>query len=1031
LQVCTTLITEPALLQLQKKAGGRYAAVVAAVCMLMFLAVGVTAQNRSNRGTEFWLGYGHNVLFTQGNPANSQTHVLYLSTETAATVTVSVNGTSWSRTVTIPANSVDFSIVLPKTGAEDARLRNEGLSTRGIHIKSTVPVVAYAHQYGSVSSAATMLMPVETFGYSYYSLNYTQVSNFPDSYSWFYAVAAEDHTKLEITPADSTEGGWLPGVTYTVTLQRGEIYNVFGKRTGGLTGKDLTGSKIVSVSGTDAQCHPVAVFSGSSRNTICNGNGGEVIQQQIFPANTWGTRYLTYYGKVSLGDPLTAPFLNLYRVAVRKPGTVVKRNGVPLTGLINNFYYEFSSTGGDYIESDEPVLVSQYMVSSNQCTGTTDPPMGDPEMIYLSPVEQGVKKAVFYHTRNQAIDLNHVNIITKAGGVSSLRIDGVAPSGAEVIPHPANPAYVVVIKRLAGAAAQHTITCDSTFIATVFGAGFYESYAYNTGTFVNNLNAYGSIQNTRNTAGTVDSFTCVNAPFTLTARLAYRVNSLTWELGKVPELNGAGTLTISNPQPVDSILLNSRKYFLYSCPVVLRLNRAGSIDIPITYSAPDIDACSNSEQAFLTVQVQPQPVIDFTVTGRLCANDTLQFSNRNPAGFTATEINWTFPGGITFSGAQQQYRFPAAGLFPVRLQTVSSNGCIGDTTKTVELQHRPLALFRVDTAACAGTTVVIRDSSAVTDGTIQQWYWDLGNGTTTNQKPTNGYPFTYMDDGLYTIRLATTSDRLCVSDTATQQIRIHKKPVAQFSISGPVCVGDSLLVTDASAPGSAPLVKWRWNWGNGNKSVTTSPMPFYYTYPKGGQYQVELLAEDTNGCVAVQDAKQAVIYTLPLVNAGTDQLIVAGTRVVLNASVNNAAAHTFRWTPAASLNNSTLLNPLATPGTSTWYTLTATHQAQGCSASDSVYVEVISGLYIPNAFSPNGDGINDVWRIPGLQAYPEAEVMLFNRWGQELLRRRQYNTNPWNGTYKGASVPAGMYMYLIRLNNGTGEVRKGTISVLR
>ncbi len=1031
MRVCTTLITEPALLQLQKQAGGRYAAVVAAACMLMFLALGVTAQNRSNRGTEFWLGYGHNVLFTQGNPANSQTHVLYLSTETAATVTVSVNGTSWSRTVTIPANSVDFSIVLPKTGAEDARLRNEGLSTRGIHIKSSVPVVAYAHQYGSVSSAATMLMPVETFGYSYYSLNYTQVSNFPDSYSWFYTVAAEDHTKLEITPADSTEGGWLPGVTYTVTLQRGEIYNVFGKRTGGLTGKDLTGSKIVSVSGTDGQCHPVAVFSGSSRNTICNGNGGEVIQQQIFPANTWGTRYLTYYGKVSLGDPLTAPFLNLYRVAVRKPNTVVKRNGVPLTGLINNFYYEFSSTGGDYIESDEPVLVSQYMVSSNQCSGTTDPPMGDPEMIYLSPVEQGVKKAVFYHTRNQAIDLNHVNIITKASGVSTLRIDGVAPSGAEVIPHPANPAYVVVVKRLAGAAAQHTITCDSTFIATLYGAGFYESYAYNTGTFVNNLNAYGSIQNTRNTAGTVDSFTCINAPFTLTARLAYRVNSLTWELGRVPELNGAATQTISNPQPVDSILLNSRKYFLYSCPVVLRLNRAGNIDIPITYSAPDIDACSNTEQAFLTVQVQPQPAIDFTVTGRLCANDTLQFSNRNPAGFTATEINWTFPGGVTFSGAQQQYRFPAAGLFPVRLQTVSSNGCIGDTTKTVELQHRPLALFRVDTAACAGTTVVIRDSSAVTGSTIQQWYWDLGNGTTTNQKPTNGYAFTYIDDGLYTIELVTTSDRLCVSDTATQQIRIYKNPVAQFSISGPICVGDSVRVTDASAPGSAPLAKWRWSWGNGNTSITTSPMPFYYTYPRGGQYQVELTAEDTNGCVAVQDAKQAVVYTLPLVNAGTDQLIVAGTAVVLNASVGNAGAHTFRWTPAASLNNPTLLTPLATPGTSTWYTLTATHQTHGCSASDSVFVEVISGLYIPNAFSPNGDGINDVWRIPGLQAYPEAEVTLFNRWGQELLRRRQYNTNPWNGTYKGAAVPAGLYIYLIRLNNGTGEVRKGTISVLR
>src|SRR5512137_591091 len=106
------------------------------------------AQDKSNKGKEFWLGYGHNVLFTQDPPYNTQTHVLYLSAEQAATVTVSVNGTGWSQTVSIPANTVDFSINIPKTGPEDARLLTEGLSTKGIHIVSDVPIVAYSHQYG-------------------------------------------------------------------------------------------------------------------------------------------------------------------------------------------------------------------------------------------------------------------------------------------------------------------------------------------------------------------------------------------------------------------------------------------------------------------------------------------------------------------------------------------------------------------------------------------------------------------------------------------------------------------------------------------------------------------------------------------------------------------------------------------------------------------------------------------------------------------------------------------------------------------
>ena len=121
------------------------------------MSLSVSAQDKTNKGKEFWLGYGHNVLFTQGG--NSQNHVLYLSAEAPANVTVSVNGTSWSRTVSIPANTVDASITIPKSGPEDARILNEGLFTKGVHIVSDTPIVVYAHQQGSVSSGATMLMP--------------------------------------------------------------------------------------------------------------------------------------------------------------------------------------------------------------------------------------------------------------------------------------------------------------------------------------------------------------------------------------------------------------------------------------------------------------------------------------------------------------------------------------------------------------------------------------------------------------------------------------------------------------------------------------------------------------------------------------------------------------------------------------------------------------------------------------------------------------------------------------------------------
>ncbi|MEO5891170.1 MAG: hypothetical protein ABIQ31_12995 [Ferruginibacter sp.] len=88
--------------------------------LLLVITGRSSAQDKSNKGKEFWLGYGNNILFDHDYPFNNQTLVLYLSAEKATDVTVTVNGTSWSRVVHIPANKVDFGIELPKSGPDDA-----------------------------------------------------------------------------------------------------------------------------------------------------------------------------------------------------------------------------------------------------------------------------------------------------------------------------------------------------------------------------------------------------------------------------------------------------------------------------------------------------------------------------------------------------------------------------------------------------------------------------------------------------------------------------------------------------------------------------------------------------------------------------------------------------------------------------------------------------------------------------------------------------------------------------------------------
>ena len=97
----------------------------------------------------------------------------------------------------------------------------------------------------------------------------------------------------------------------------------------------MTGSKVVSVPGATGQCRPIACFSGSSGIRICRGDGGEFMQQQVFPAQAWGTRYLTFHTINNTNTDINETNRNYYRICVQDPATVVKRNGVILTGLLS------------------------------------------------------------------------------------------------------------------------------------------------------------------------------------------------------------------------------------------------------------------------------------------------------------------------------------------------------------------------------------------------------------------------------------------------------------------------------------------------------------------------------------------------------------------------------------------------------------------------------------------------------------------------------------------------------------------------
>ncbi|MFY0254424.1 gliding motility-associated C-terminal domain-containing protein [Chitinophaga sp. 30R24] len=900
----------------------------------------------SNRGTRFWVGYGHHQFFTNDN---SQNMVLYLNAQDSSNVTVRINGTNWERVYHIPANQTITTEIIPKSGLSDARLIEEGWSDKGISIESDVPIVAYAHIYGSASSGASMLLPVGTYGYDYYTLSSRQNYG-SDTYSWFYVIADYDNTKVEITPSVPTLGGKPANTTFTVTLNKGEVYQVLGALQPGIIGEgyDLSGSHVRSVVNDDGKCYPMAVFSGSSRTAIgcggSTGSSGDNLIQQNFPSQAWGKKYLT--APTSNSGSANSLMTNIYRVLIKDPATVVKVNGTTLAGLINSRFYQFESNTANRIEADQPVMVAQYMSSSGDCSNTSGD--GDPEMIYLSPVEQGIKTVGLYRNTREAINVNYLTLIIPTGGISSLRIDGSATFDY-TYPHPNAAGYTVVVKRWPAAPAQCNVVSDSAFTAVTYGLGSVESYGYNAGTLVKNLNILPAFNNVLNTSGQNNTYTCAKTPFRFSMLIPVKPTAITWKFSQVANLSPKTDVVQNNPVPVDSLVSNDRKYYRFVLPDDYVFSTPGSYYVPIILTDPEIESCSNSFESILEIKVIPAPVVDFSVDYTGCLSDGALFkgSATTSNGVGISSWKWNFPDSTISSAKDTLKYFKYPGIKQVKLSIVAQEGCVGDTTKEVEVYGFTLAeLVKDSMTICSGTDVTLSAKNPQA-GVLYNWYDAPTGGNllyTGSDYTINGI----TADGIYYLETITHG---CPGPVRAKAI-VHVLP----ALATPVVTVDSIGVN---------MIRFKW------KEV-----------PNATGYEVS--------------ADGGATWTVP--SSGKEGLvhIISG------------------------------LQPVQT--------VKLMVRAKGCEDKESLPAEgktLPDGVYIPNTFTPNNDGKNDVLLVYGY-IIKDLHIAIFDQWGEKVFESNNQTTG-WDGNYKGKALPSGVYIYVchLTLTDGTKTEKRGVINLIR
>jgi gliding motility-associated-like protein len=127
------------------------------------------------------------------------------------------------------------------------------------------------------------------------------------------------------------------------------------------------------------------------------------------------------------------------------------------------------------------------------------------------------------------------------------------------------------------------------------------------------------------------------------------------------------------------------------------------------------------------------------------------------------------------------------------------------------------------------------------------------------------------------------------------------------------------------------------------------------------------------------------------------------------------------------LDSDTAAVPNSKPLVDITYQLALTNLG-GCTVKDEIFIEVLKAPQVPNAFSPNGDGVNDTWRIPYLDTYPGATVDVFNRYGQKVFSSLGYATE-WTGKLNGKALPVGTYYYVINPKNGL-EIMNGSVTIV-
>jgi len=327
----------------------------------------------------------------------------------------------------------------------------------------------------------------------------------------------------------------------------------------------------------------------------------------------------------------------------------------------------------------------------------------------------------------------------------------------------------------------------------------------------------------------------------------------------------------------------------------------------------------------------------------------------------------------------------------------------------------PVAAFTMTASACKGEEVSFTNQSTFDPQSSLSYSWAFGDGQASSE--TNPKHI-YTTSSAFSITLTASYPSNACPNVATRTITITEAPAAVISTGGgkfEICPDASIVLGLTNTFGS-----YLWNTGETTPTIVAN---------EAREYSVDVTA--TNGC-KLKAVQEVSTLPLPVVTAtATPDLVNEGEPTQLAAE----GLLTYLWSPSETLSEPAQSTTMATPVTSTTYTVSGAG-ANGCKNSASVEVKVrgaviVNKLMPTNFFSPNGDATGQFWTVDNIEEFPQCGVTIYDDKGVKVFDAKPYLNN-WEGTFtSGRPLPDGVYYYIIRCDGEEGKPKTGSITVLR